>query len=395
MKSVKVLSTASAVLLIPSIASGIEITDYNVPSSVFQEAYIEGQGSTRNGNQNRTSYDYSTSANYLFNSTSLDRNFNASIEGSADGERDGAGEEAEIRNRSGQASLRYDEYFSTSDKWFWFSGIDANYKHGSDSTLTKLNTGVGYGRVINATPLAKAIRVVEELQEHGQMKADVTDACYLNVAQVISRQNEFETQFGADEYEASWFEAMEKSFAECGALEGDTLSAVAALHMRRVLIDEPISIRKYGYFVRAGVGYLYTDFDGYVQDPSLDLELEYAHPIGLQSQITDVLKVSFVSPGEDDGYIASNDLRYTYEISDSIDWETSYNVVYTKINNEATEEETKTLNQVVNTSFRLYLTNRLNLNAGVTATQNEDYVENNGNDNFDVATTVGFRYRLR
>jgi hypothetical protein len=45
--------------------------------------------------------------------------------------------------------------------------------------------------------------------------------------------------------------------------------------------------------------------------------------------------------------------------------------------------------------FRYYLTNRLNVEARVSLTSLEDSVDNNDNDDVDVSTFLGVRYRLR
>jgi len=253
-----------------------------------------------------------------------------------------------------------------------------------------IGAGVGYGRVINATPLAKVLRFEEELREHGLITGEISPATYIALARIVDKQQEFRSRYGDQEYKAYWFIAMEELLRLEGVLKGGKLGAAGTLHMDRVLFDEPISVRKHGWLVRGGVGLVVQDYDGNSGDPSLDAEFEYAKPYGYRGQFINVLRYSAILDG-DTGHIVSNNMSYSYELSDRIDWVNRWKIQYDKAGDGGTD----TLSNTLSSTFRYYLTNIISVDATVAVNDYEDDIDGNGNDDVDISTFVGVRYRLK
>ena len=104
-----------------------------------------------------------------------------------------------------------DNYFHQS-RWpqaFWFGqGIYRTQDSLPDDELAA-TVGLGYGRVYNATPLAKVIRIVEELNEEGLLTGPIPDSVALETAEIIDREQEFISRFGEDDYKPDFYAAIE------------------------------------------------------------------------------------------------------------------------------------------------------------------------------------------
>ncbi len=370
--------------LLPAFA--IQIEDYTFPDSSFSEAFIGGQFNSKTGNQDQMSYDVLLQGNYDYSNTSLAKNFFINLNGKTDSSKGPNSGDKSVENTIIDLDLRYDKYLKPTSKFFFYGAGDTTYDSNQKELFAKIGAGAGYGRVINATPLAKAIRIAEELMEHSILSSMPSDDQLVKLAQVIDNENQYRSNFGAEEYEPKWYEAMEKELA--GSLAKNGLGAAGALHIQRVLIDEPISVRKHGWFVRSGLGYIINQFNGSDSDVTLDVEFNYAKPFGLKTQFENTFNFSKILG--DEGYFASNLMTLTYEISDRVDWENSLNLSLIK---PASSKSNWT--NVLGTTFRYYLTNKLNLEASLTATQFADGVDNNGNDDIELATLFGINYRLK
>jgi hypothetical protein len=288
------------------------------------------------------------------------------------------------------------KYFNKNSKLFGFGSLDLGQRRlfGADSDddpFAKIGAGVGYGRVFNATPLADVLRFVEELKEYGIITGELDDSTYLDLANVIARESEFKSRYGLNDYEQHWVEEIEKILQRAGVLKGNALGAVGVLKIHDVLFNEKIGIRKHGWLVKAGVGYIASNYDGSKSDPSLDAVFEYAIPMGYQLQFIELAEYSTIL-NNDIIHRARNRMSLTYELSDRVDWENiwEFNGLF------PTEDNAKDLiTNEFSSTFRYYLSNQMALNFTFTLTHAEDNIDNNGNDDIERALFMGLTYRLK
>lgn len=375
----------------PIASQAIQLTDYVFPDSEWEEAYVEARGNIQSGNQDQTSYDLYLNGNYDYNATSLPRNLRFSADGLFDYRRGSNDDDDTEKYYEFNASGAVDTYFNENDKLFWYGSGDIGYRDDADDMFIQVGAGLGYGRVINATPLAYALRVAEELREHGVISGNISDDTLLKMAQVIDRENEFKSKYGLEEYEPYWYKEIEAVLNAAGALANKALGAEGALHMQRVLEDEFITTRKHGWVVRGGVGYVIQDYSGDDSDPAINAQFEYALPIGLQSQFTNIFDYATIF-ADDTNHNFRNRMSYTYEFSDTIDWENVWNFTYI-VPGDSDMDDVYT--NALSSSVRYYLTNRLTAGITVSATYVEDNVDHNNNDDWDFGTFFDLRYRLK
>jgi hypothetical protein len=376
--------------LLPSLAGAIQITDYLDPESSYEEAFVLGQFNSKSGNQDQTSYDLALKANYEKNYSSLPRSWRFLADGSTDISR--GSNRIDKRQERSFANLHanIDTYLFKERPVFWFGSGDIGYLSDAKNEFLKFGIGIGYGRVINATPLARLLRVEDELREHGIVLGRISDLEYLDMARIVAREDEFRSRYGTDEYKAYWFEAVEKQLQSAGVLKTGQLGALGALQMNRVLSDEAIKIRKHGWSLRTGLGLIVQDFQGNHVDPSIDVIWEYAKPQGYRGQFINTLSYSKILTNKS-GHLLKNDISYTWEISDLIDWENRWNIVIDKTD----LDDKNTTANTLSSSFNYYITNRISADATVSATKTEDNIDGNDNDATDIATFIGIRYRLK
>lgn len=383
--------------LMASSANGIEMTDYKDPTSTWEEAYLTGSFNSKSGNQGQTSYDLTLDAFYEHNFSSLPRTWQFHIDGETDVSR-GAEKDDDTEDNT-QANLRanIDTYFKNKTKTFWFGETETNYRDDRDNAKIEVSAGIGYGRVINATPLAKVLRIEEELREHGVILGRITDEQYLELAQIIDRENEYRGKFGPDEYKSHWISDFEEVLKRIGVLRDEALGAIGVLQMDRVLFDNPPNTRKHGWLVRAGVGYLVQDFEGDESDPSLVATYEYTHPSGYKGQFINRLDYSTVI-GDDTRQFVSNVMSFSHDISDRVSWINTWRLDWEIYEGDREDVVTNGLSTI----FRYYLANRITANATVSATKVDDGIDydpndatTENNDDVDVTTFFSVSYRLK
>jgi hypothetical protein len=391
MKKSAIIVAIGAAIALPTASQAIQLTDYTIPTSEWQESFLEGSGNLNSGNQDQASYDLYLKGDYTHNYTSLPQNWEVELDGYLDIDR--GGNEGDKRDEAygANASATIDNYFNNNDKMFWYGSADAKYRDWADDMQLNVGAGLGYGRVINATPLAEALRVVEELREHGVITGNLSDATYIEMAQVIDRESEFQSKYGLEEYEAYWYKAIEDVLNQAGVLSNNALGAEGALHMRRVLEEEYVTPRSHGWVVRAGLGYMIQDFYGEDSDPSLNAEFKYALPIGLQGQFTNVFTYSTIF-ADDTNHSFANTMTYSHEVSDQIDWENEWFIGHEISGDDNAEDTTQNL---LTSTLSYYLTNRMTAGLTVSAEYLDDGIDDNGNDDWDFGTYFSIRYRLK
>ena len=120
-----------------------------------------------------------------------------------------------------------------------------------DQPASSLTVGVGYGRFIEATDLAKAVRIEEFLIKEGELSDHLPKEAILEISKIINREGEYRDKYG-DTYEKEWYQDMETVMRESGLLKEDGLGAIGILRIEEVLEREDIADRFYGWDVTLG-----------------------------------------------------------------------------------------------------------------------------------------------
>ncbi|MEN8219451.1 MAG: hypothetical protein ABFS56_24475 [Pseudomonadota bacterium] len=390
------LMIVAIALFIPISTMAIEITDYRKPDSFYDEAYIAGQFRLNSGNQEQTSFDGTALGYYDLTSSTSPFTWNLRLDGQTNfsrGENKGASTE---RGYKLLASTNGNKYFNNTGQLFGYGSLDLGHRRlfgadEDDDPYIKLGAGIGYGRVFNATPLAYVLRFVEELKEYNVITGTLDDRTYLELAKIIARESEFKSRYGVMDYEQHWVAEIEKILQSAGVLKGNALGAVGVLKIHDVLFNEKIGIRKHGWLIKGGVGYIASNYNGNESDPSLDLTFEYALPMGYALQFIELTEYSTIWE-EDITHRVRNRMSLTYELSDRIDWENLWEF------NGLFPTEDNALDMITNSlssTFRYYLSNQIMANFTVTLTHTEDDIDDNGNDDIERGVFMGITYRLK
>ena len=392
MKNIFVLSVATASVLTG--VSAIEMTDYKVVDSLYQNAYINGKLNVDSGNQEQTSYNLHLNANAEIVKSTLPYSWDLRFDGNSDFSKGPNKDDKSLNGYNTTAVGHFDKYLNNDDQFFVYGSGDLGYKKNSalddaDDPFVKIGSGVGYGRVYDATALAKALRIVEDLLEYKIIKEDISDKAYVALAAVIDKENEYESKYGFTEYKKYWYEDMEKVLKESGVLDKDSLGAFGIVRINEILDIERVSARKHGWKVRGGFGKILSNYDGVSEDTTVDAEFEYGLPIGHESQFTENLRMSKLLDNDTDTeFSLTNVMTYTYEMADRIDWENNWLLSYQQ-NDVADDFVSNTLS----TGFRYYLANRLSFDTTLSFSKINSGIGEE--DEWNKSLFAGVTYRLR
>jgi hypothetical protein len=391
----KISIMTAALLMMAANVNAIEMTDYKLADSFYDESYVGLTFDLKDGNQEQTSYNGTFTGDYAAKRNSIPYAWDFSMNGNANVSRGADKDDEAEENYQLNASGNFDKYVEGYEKFFIYGSGDAGYRKtpGADTTddpYFKVGAGVGYGRIYEATPLAKALRISEDLQDYN-LVASLSDTTLLKLANIIDREDEFESKYGFREYKKYWYEAIEAALKEDGALKGESLGAFGIVRMDEILFVERISPRYHGWIVRSGVGQIVSNYDGESTDPTFDLSFEYGLPMGYKAQFYDKALYSTIM-ADNVGHMFSNYMAYTYEIADKVDWENGWNFTYNKASDSDISDVTS---NTISTTFRYYLANRLSVSTTLSLVGVEDDVDNNGNDDWETRLNVGLTYRLK
>ncbi|KAG1707551.1 hypothetical protein GQR58_003224 [Nymphon striatum] len=371
MKTRNILTTAVMMAFAgasTSVSAVPSVTDYKEATSSYEDAYITGQFNLNSGNQDQTSYNLDTTIDYERVFSSPNRNTKLDFLGSGSRNRGPNSSDDDKSDYQALGSATMDNYFRPGSRGgFWYGKGEVGVKKGQIDPFSKITAGLGYGRVVNVTPMARSIRVIEELQ------------------------NEYRSKYGGADYEQYWIEGIESALKSSGMVKGGgDLGARAILKSYDVLVNERISTRKDGWLVRAGVGAVITDFDGESGKPALEAGAEYHRPLSNQTQFSNEAIVTATLDDDNNGYVLNNAMSLTHELTDRVDWENKW-----ILNHSESDKANDITSNTLSSTFRYYLTNQLDFNVTAKLEDTEDNIDNNNNDELDKSLNMGITYRLK
>ena len=226
-----------------------------------------------------------------------------------------------------------------------------------DQPASSLTVGVGYGRFIEATDLAKAVRIEEFLIKEGELSDHLLKEAILEISKIINREGEYRDKYG-ETYEKEWYKDMETVMRESNLLKEGGLGAIGILRIEEVLEREDIADRFYGWDVTLGSRFDITlPFTGQDRSPAnLDVSASYARPIAWRWQVSE--RISMNTPFDNFGTAFSSSLStdISYELSNRIDVRLRHLLRLEKL-----EADDAQISHALGASFIYYIENNLNL----------------------------------
>ena len=368
----------------------ISLYDYDEATSSFEEAYLNfNMNVGRNRDDSQSYYNALLNIDAARVLSSPNRDLSIEFNGNGTASRGGSAGADKSDSYNFGTRITADTYFTPGSKGgFWFGDLAVKGDDSFENLDTRLSAGLGYGRVTNVTPMAKAIRLIEELRGRGALSAAPSKTTYQTIANIIDRESEYISKYGskAKFYQRHWIGDIESAL-------GAKLSAAGILGARDVLIDENISKRRYGWKVRGGLSYVGTNFSGLKNNPGVLLGAEYHVPVSNQMQFSNEAEI-LTTFDDTDSYTFGNEMSLTYEVDDRIDWENKLKTAFNHSDNDGDNITTNALSS----SFYYELGNSLDL--GLTAlvsntSGNDTVAVGQIEDGTDRSINFGVRYRLR
>ena len=338
-------------------AQNVRIEDYQVPISKAQilrlTANYDWSQTTQNNITNVTSN--RGNANLIYRSFYSSLPYAWFLDVDATG-----GKNFDDYNHDIKISTSIRKYFWDKRDWFGFASADIRHANTFNQIETFGTVGMGYGRYINATALAKAVRIEEHLLKEDVISAHLPKETMIEIANIIEREDEYKGIYGAT-YETKWYDDIEKAIKKSGNLKGDSMGSIGILRTQQVLkgINERVNDRYFGWDIIAGVRFNFTTWNKNIdpQNPALTIGGRVAYPLTWKTQINAYAKA--FSPMDSTFFsdlTVEAGIDYIYELSNKINWVNSYRMDY--INNTNTDAY---LIHNLTSSFLFYLENQIYL----------------------------------
>jgi hypothetical protein len=367
------------ILLILSVTSvcysqNVRITDFRVPVSTAKQMLIGGSYNWAQTGDSVTTNQFNINGAFNTFYTSLPFSWDLSINASL------SGKYADSTRAAYNLAANINKYFTQKTAAFYFAGVTSSYLRQSEfghenRPQIDILGGIGYGRLIDATSMAKAIRIDEDLRKYGVTSAYLPRTSMQEIAKIIDRESEYKTLYKSI-YEYKIIGDILKVVEASGVAGQFTGSSLSYFRIREVLfgINQFINPRYYGGDIRAGVGYtLLTRNDSLNNPPAtLNLQGRYSYPIDLHQQIN--LLASAKTPFDSAFgtlYEGTGNVNYSYNLTNRISFVAGYTITMTQqIDNildtngavvGAIERDFSTPNHILTAGFNFYLENYITL----------------------------------
>ncbi|MBS1517176.1 MAG: hypothetical protein JSS91_03735 [Bacteroidetes bacterium] len=267
------------------------------------------------------------------------------------------------------------KYFSDSHGFFGNAELRSNFlrkrEFGKDNRPTiEIFGGVGYGRQVNATALAKAIRIDEDLKKGGITSKFMPKSTMLAIAQIIDREAEYKDKYKAL-YESKIIEDISAEVLNSGVSKYNSMTSLGFMRIRDVLygVNQFINPRAYGGDVRLGVAYQLLTRNEAIKSPSptLDIRGRYAYPIGIQHQISAFLNArtpidsNFVKL-----FTGNAGINYSYNLTNRISFNAGYtatiNQIFRNVGGVAVGSDKSSVDHSLTAGFNFYIENYITFN---------------------------------
>ncbi|MGB9663663.1 MAG: hypothetical protein ACPL25_01920 [Ignavibacteria bacterium] len=270
--------------------------------------------------------------------------------------------------------------------YFAFAGLDLQHQDYYKQIASNLTLGAGYGRYIDATALAKAVRIEEHLLKEKIITDHLPKETMIKIANIIDRKAEYINIYG-ETYENFWLFDIENEIRASGKLIGNHVGAIGILRMRQVLfnINEKVNNRYFGYDFNVGSKFVLSTYDkSNVGSPNLSISGRYSYPLGWRFQINGSFETFTPMDSMFFRKVTSNlSIDFIYELSNRINFVANYLLVSKK----SYQQSKVTIDHVFQTSFLYYLENELYF--GLTTS-----IQKLGNEKPRFGLAMTFQYNL-
>lgn len=250
------------------------------------------------------------------------------------------------------------KYIWDEKDFFAFAGLDLSHLDYYKQVASNLTLGAGYGRYIDATALAKAVRIEEHLLKENIITDRLPKATMIKIANIIDRQSEYINIYG-ETYENFWLFDIENEIRASGMLIGNHVGAIGILRMRQVLfnINEKVNNRYFGYDLNVGSKFILSTFDKSKSgSPNLTFSGRYSYPLGWRFQINGNFEIFSPMDSMFFRQVTSNiGVDFIYELSNRINFVANYKLKAVKQYGQSTF----TIDHIFTTSFLYYLENEI------------------------------------
>lgn len=343
-------------------SQNVSVTDYEVPVSRAERLIFDVAANHSTEGSSIKASNGNIGGIYKRFYDSLPFGYSIDANGSAKAERDvQRGEYETLYNISLSGNVKryiWGESRTFLSDLFGSARFDGSMQKGYDQPASSVTIALGYGRFINATALAKAVRIERFLLDEGEITGHMPKESMIELGNIIEREAEYQEKFGDVIYKKEWFKDMEEVIRRSGMLKTESLGAIGILRMDEVLTRERIADRFYGWDVAVGSKFDVTLAESEKELPpaNLDVSIDYARPVSWAWQFNMRLNGSspFDNLGKEFTGRATADL--TYELTNRVDFRTRYGLTWVK-----EEGRDSQMSHSAGVSFIYYLENQLNL----------------------------------
>lgn len=273
--------------LTAALGQNVKVSDYKVPVSRATNLRVNGFWNWSQVGD--------TVASNTANATVVFRKFFSSLPFAWDMTVDAkGGKEIGKYNHDLKFTGTVNKYIWNDRDWFASSGLSMQHNNTYKQVATNVNVGAGYGRFIDATPLAKAVRIEEHMLREGIITERLPKETMINIANIIGRQDEYINLYG-DTYDTHWLDDIDRELRYSGMLVSGSIGSVGVLRIRQVLFAnefEKVNPRYYGWDVTGGILFRLTTRDkSDPGDPNFSLRGHYSVPVSWRMQINTVAEI--------------------------------------------------------------------------------------------------------
>ena len=185
MKTIFKIFTAILLFSITVSAQNVRVEDYQVPVSTAQILRL-----TANYDWSQTTYnDITNVTSNRGNANLFYRSFYSSLPYAWFLDVDATGgKNFDNYNHDIKISPSIRKYFWDRRDWFGFASADIRHANTFNQIESFGTVGAGYGRYINATALAKAVRIEEHLMNENVIKGNLPKEAMIEIANIIERR---------------------------------------------------------------------------------------------------------------------------------------------------------------------------------------------------------------
>lgn len=385
----KILKYFLVMIFITSVgyAQNVKITDFNIPTSTAKQMLVGGSYNWAQTGDSVTTNQFNVNGAFNTFYTSLPFSWDLALNASL------SGKYGDSTRAAYNLVANINKYFSQKSAAFYYGGLTSSYLRKTEFGIQNrpeinVEGGVGYGRLVNATSMAKAIRIDEDLRKFGVTTSFMPKTTMQEIARIIDRESEYKTTYKSI-YEYKIIGDILKEIQASGVAGEFVNSSLSYFRIREVLfgINQFINPRYYGGDIRAGVGYTLLTRNDSLKNPSafLNLQGRYSYPIDLHQQLNliagartpfDSLFGTLVQ--------GTGNINYSYNLTNRISFIAGYTINLTQqVDNITTFDslgvpsvsgvvrDFSTANHIFTAGFNFYLENYITLS--ITAGLNKDH----------------------